>query len=387
MTTSLEPSFTAQQEAFRHEVRIWLEANTPSEPTPRDEVAQVAFLRAWQAKLSTQGYVATHWPVAYGGAGRGWTEHFIVQEELARARAPEIINRIAVNLVSPVLINHGTEEQRQKYLLRILRADDSWCQLFSEPGAGSDLRSLTTTATRAEGGWTVRGQKLWSSWAHHARYGVLLARTDGRTEGPPAIGYFLLDMDQPGVVARPVRQMTGDAEFCEVFLDDAFIPDENVIGSPTDGWRIVGATLNYERSLSPRQLITHANLLRELIDQARKQTLPAQQRQRLARAYSELHIYRLHLYRVLTMLERGEQPTATSSIVKLFWSEMAQRMHELSVDMLGPGLLSEPSDRQRAWLYYRSCTIFAGTSEIQRNTLGERVLGLPREPRPEPRSP
>ncbi len=326
--------------------------------------------------------MAVHWPVEHGGRGLGWIEAFIVQEEVALARAPEIVNRVAVNLVGPTLLEHGTPEQRERHLRSILTADDLWCQLFSEPGAGSDLAAMSTQAVRVTGGWSVTGQKVWASNAQYSRYGVLLARTGERRGGRPPIGYFLLEMDQPGVEVRPLRQMTGESEFNEVFLNEAFVPDDALVGDPDDGWRIMSTTLGYERATSPRQLIVHTVLLEELLEQARTESHGPVVRQGLARAFTDLRIYRLHLYRTLSSLESGGQPGSVSSVVKLFWSEMAQRMHDLSMAMLGLASVAGPSRRQRNFLYYRAGTIFAGTSEIQRNTLGEMVLGLPREPRP-----
>jgi alkylation response protein AidB-like acyl-CoA dehydrogenase len=373
--------FTSAQEAFREEVRGWIAANAPRPTGLMAGADLVAYQQAWQARLAEAALVAVHWPERYGGRGLGWTEAFIVQEEVALAHAPEIVNRVAVNLVGPTLLEHGTEEQRSRYLRPIVTAEDLWCQLFSEPDAGSDLGSLTTRADRVPGGWRVTGQKVWASNAQYARYGVLLARTGEAARGRPPIGYFLLDMNQPGIDVRPLRQMTGEAEFNQVYLDGAFVADDAVVGDPGKGWAVMQTTLGYERSTSPRQLIVHSVLLDELLAEAEKRSVDPITRQDLARAFIELRIYRFHLYRVLSALEAGRPPGATSSIVKLFWSEMAQRMHQVSLRMLGPSGVSEGSRRQRDYLYYRACTIFAGTSEIQRNTLAEQVLGLPREPR------
>ncbi|HMG44271.1 MAG TPA: acyl-CoA dehydrogenase family protein [Acidimicrobiales bacterium] len=380
--TGMSPTFTVEQERFRSEVRAWLREHAPTAPVPEEEDAQVDFLRTWQATLAANRLVGPHWPEEYGGRGLAWAENFILQEEMARARVPEIINRIAVNLVGPVLMTHGSAEQKARYLPAILSAEEIWCQLFSEPDAGSDLRSMRTTASKVSDGWVVHGTKVWSSWAHHAKRGVLLARTEQDTGRPGAIGYFLVDMGQEGIEVRPLRQLTGETEFCETFLDGVFVGDDDVIGDPANGWKVMHTTISYERSMSPRQLITHANLLDELLEIARKDPLTPEQRQRIARAYAELTIYRLHLYRVLTDLGEGGSPSDSSSVIKLFWSEMAQRMHELSIDMLGMEGITQPSIRQRQYLYYRACTIFAGTSEIQRDTIGHRVLGLPREPPP-----
>jgi alkylation response protein AidB-like acyl-CoA dehydrogenase len=385
---TLDLRFTPEQERFRAEVRAWLATNAPrAEDGPVDGRDLVEFQRAWQASLASQDLVAVHWPPEFGGRGLGWIEAFLVQEEVALARAPEIVNRIAVNLVGPTLLEHGTADQRDRYLRRILTAEDLWCQLFSEPGAGSDLASMATGARRVPGGWRITGQKVWASNAQYSRYGVLLARTGDAEGARPPIGYFLVDMDQDGIDVHPLRQMTGESEFNEVFIDHAFVPDDGVVGDPGGGWAVMSTTLGYERATSPRQLIVHTVLLDELLAQARAEAQDAPVRDRLARAYCELRIYRLHLYRILTALDRGGEPGAASSIVKLFWSEMAQRMHDLSMAMLGPAAITEWSRRQRNFLYYRACTIFAGTSEIQRNTLAEQALGLPRQPRPEGTSP
>lgn len=376
---SLSFADTPEQAEFRGSVREWLRANCPTQPPPAQESAQVDFLRGWQRQLAGEGLVAAQWPTEYGGRGLGWTDNFIVQEELALAGAPEIINRMAVNLVGPALMAHGSAAQRARYLPHMLTADQIWCQLFSEPSAGSDLRSLRTIARRRPGGgWEISGSKIWSSWAHYADRAVLLARTDGETGRPGDIGYFLLDMRQAGIVTRPVRQLTGDAEFCEVLLDGAVVDDADVVGEPADGWNVVRTTIRYERSVSPRQLITHVQLLEHLLEYARANRLSPELRERFARAYTELTIYRLHIYRVLTELESNGQPSATSSVIKLFWSEMAQRMHELAMDIGGMKAVGGPDEHVRAYLYYRACTIFAGTSEIQRDTLAHQVLRMPR---------
>ncbi len=331
--------------------------------------------------MADAGLVAVHWPVSAGGRGLGWTENFILQEEMALCGAPEIINRVGINLVGPTLIGHGTEMQRE-FLRGIVRADDLWCQCFSEPEAGSDLGSMRATATKVDGGWRITGQKVWVSNAQYSDYGILLARLAEPTPGRREIGYFLLGMRSEGVEIRPLRQMTGEAEFNEVFLEDVFVPDDMVVGDPAAGWKIVNTTLGFERATSPRQLIIHVGLLEELLIEARAHAVEPHIRDELARAYSELKIFRLHLYRTLTDLEQGRAPGASSSLIKLFWSEMAQRLHETSLRMLGPDGLVGDNLRQRNYLYYRACTIFAGTSEIQRNTLAEKVLGLPRDPQP-----
>ena len=407
---SVDLRFTPEQESFRSQVRRWLADNVPTGPAPADGLALMHYQRAWQTRLAAESLVAVHWPTEYGGRGLGWFAAFIVQEEMALARAPEIANRAAINLVGPTLLEYGTADQKAKYLPGIVTAEEIWCQLFSEPEAGSDLGAMKSTATRVDGGWRVTGQKVWASNAQYARFGVLLARTGASSRGRNPIGYFLVNMDQPGIDVRPLRQMTGESEFNEVFLDSAFVADDDVVGDPHDGWSVMQTTLGYERSTSPRQLIVHSILLDELLAEARYAPADSTTTQGLARAYTELLIYRLHLYRVLSQLDAGGSPADLSSVVKLHWSEMAQRMHEVSFRMMGAAAtaasaaappatpatfaasaaeqLAGANDplarRRRNHLYYRACTIFAGTSEIQRNTIAERLLGLPREPRPRP---
>jgi alkylation response protein AidB-like acyl-CoA dehydrogenase len=374
----------AEQEAFRKELAGWL-SNRSFPDLPEDLDTQVAVLRRWQADLAAAGFVGVHWPREYGGRGLGWLENYILQVELARARAPEILNRVGVNLVGPTLIQHGTDAQQSRWLPHILSAAEIWCQLFSEPDAGSDLAALTTRAERHGSVYVVTGQKVWSSYAQYARWGYLLARTKPDAPKHKGLSAFGLDMTAPGVSVRPLRQMTGEAEFNEVFLDKVEVPAANRIGADGDGWRIASTTLGHERGTSPRQLVVHMMLWEELLALAAaaesEGRLTRSQRQRLAQAYTDLRIFRLHNERTLSALATSGTPGPAASVVKLFWSEMSQRMHNLAVDLLGAaGVAGKRSASRtvRNFLYYRAATIFAGTSEIQRNVLGERVLGLPR---------
>src|SRR5262245_19478424 len=269
-------AFTPAEDAFRAQLRTWLRAQLPddwaceerAEPVRLED--ELAFLRDWQRRLHEGGWVGLHWPRAYGGRGASVIENYIFQEELAAARAPEIINRIGVNLVGPTLIAHGTEAQRQRFLPRILPAEELWCQLFSEPGAGSDLTALRTRAEPAPGGWVVNGQKVWTSYAQFARWGILLARTDPGAPRAKGISYVICDMQAPGVTVRPLRQMTGSEEFNEVFLEDVFIPQEQLVGREHEGWAIANTTLAHERGTSPRQLVIHRMLLQDLLRLARE---------------------------------------------------------------------------------------------------------------------
>jgi alkylation response protein AidB-like acyl-CoA dehydrogenase len=388
---------TAEQEAFRSECRAWLEANLPwgygegFPPDFADLADEVAELRRWQRKLADGGWVGVTWPVEYGGRGAGALHHYIVQEELARARAPELVGRIGVNLVGPTLLAHGTDEQRRRWLPKILRADELWCQLFSEPDAGSDLASLSTRAQRVEGGWRVSGQKVWTSYAQFADHGLLLARTDPQAPKHRGISAFAIDMHQPGVEIRALRQITDESDFNEVFFDGAFVRDDHLIGDVDDGWRVSSSTLTHERGTNPRQLVIHAQLLEELLRLALEAGRYGDRRieQRLAEAYVEVRIFQLHNWRSLSRMEHGRPLGPEGSALKLYWSEMSKRLHDTAMMVLGDaaplwrGAETNPGNGrwQRSWLYYQAASIFAGTNEIQRNIIGERVLGLPREPR------
>jgi alkylation response protein AidB-like acyl-CoA dehydrogenase len=385
---------TAGEEAFRQEVRSWLQANLPWEwgvglpPKHEDLAEEVAFGREWQAKLAAARLVGVAWPTDYGGRGAGPVEHYIVQEELARARAPEIVGRIGINLASPTLMAHGTDEQKARWLPAILDASVLFCQLFSEPEAGSDLASLRTAAKRVEGGWRLDGQKVWTSYAQFADWGICLARSDPEAPKRKGITFFVVDMHAPGVDVRPLVQLTGEAEFNEVFLDDVFVPDDQVVGPVDEGWRVANSTLSHERGTNPRQLVIHCQLIEELLRLALANGSYDDHRiqQRLMEAYVEVRLFRLHNWRSISRLAQGLDPGPGGSSLKLFWSEMSKRMHDVVMDVLGPaaplwaGADGNPGDGawQRSWLYYQASSIWAGTNEIQRTIIGERVLGLPR---------
>ena len=397
-TMDLSP--TPEMQRLRAEVREWLQAHLPWEygvglpPRFSDLAEEVVFLRRWQAELAAAGWVGVTWPTAYGGRGLGPGANFVVQEELARARAPELVGRIGINLAGPTLLAHGTDEQKARWLPKVLPAAELWCQLFSEPDAGSDLAAVRTTARKASGGWVLEGSKVWTSYAQFADWGVCLARSDPDAPKHKGLSFFAVDMHAPGVEVRPLVQLTGEAEFNEVVLEELFVPDDQLIGAPGEGWRVAGSTLSHERGVNPRQLVIHLQHLEELLRCAASVGAfdDTRLRRRLAQAYVEVRLFQLHNWRSLSRLERGLEPGPEGSILKLYWSEMSKRLHALAMDVLGPaaplwhGAEDNPGDGswQRAWLYYQASSIFAGTNEIQRNVIGERVLGLPREPVPEP---
>jgi alkylation response protein AidB-like acyl-CoA dehydrogenase len=410
---------TAEQRRLRAECRSWLEANLPWEygvglpPRHASLDDEVAFGRSWQRRLADGRWVGVTWPEAYGGRGAGALAHYVVQEELARARAPELVGRIGVNLVGPTLLAHGTEEQRRRWLPGILRADILFCQLFSEPGAGSDLASLATRARRSDDmssapparaaveaghvsraghGWVLDGQKVWTSYAQFADWGLCLARTNPDVRKQAGITAFAVDMRAPGVEVRPLRQITGESDFNEVILGGVFVPDDCVIGEVDAGWRVSGSTLAHERGTNPRQLVIHSQHLDEMLRLAAERGAfdDPHTAQRLAQAFVEVKLFQLHNWRSLSRLDAGEPIGPEGSALKLYWSEMSQRLHRLALDVLGPaaplgaGASDNPGEGewQRSWLYYQAASIFAGTNEIQRTIIGERVLGLPREGSP-----
>ncbi len=389
----MDLTFSPTEEAFRSELRAWLAANVPSEPHHATLADEVRFLVEWQRRLAAGGWVGVHWPREYGGRGATTTENYLLQEELARARAPEIIGRIGVNLVGPTLIHYGTDVQKRRHLPRILAADELWCQLFSEPNAGSDLAALGCRAERRGDVFVVTGQKVWTSYAQFADWGILLARTDATAPKAKGISFLIVDMHSPGVSIRPLRQMTGSEEFNEVFLEEVRVPADNLVGALNEGWSIAQTTLSHERGTSPRQLVVHRMLLAELLALARAGTAlrppPAADpiiRQQLAQVFMEVELTKLYNWRTLTQLRRSGKPGPESSLVKLFWSEMSQRLHDTAMQMLGPDGQCWPGESRapargrwlRSYLYYRAATIFAGTSEVQRNIIAQRVLGLPR---------
>jgi len=375
-------SYTEHEQAFRAELRAWLAANVPREAMPATLEGEAAFLTAWQRRLHDAGWVAVHWPQKYGGRGASLTETAIYQEEMARARAPQVMNRVGVNNVGPTLIAHGTGAQRQRYLPGILSGEEIWCQLYSEPNAGSDLASLRCRADKRGDGFIVSGQKVWTSYAQFAAFGILLARTD--PDAPPhrGISCFIVDMRSPGLTIRPLRQLTGSAEFSETFFDDVVVPRANLVGAENDGWRVATVTLAHERgtNFSFKEQVLQKISLDELADQLRASGAARDPvlRQRWAASAIEVEIMRLHNCATMTRLARGELPGAESSIVKLFWADLSQRLNDLGLDTLGPAAQHAAGPWPQRMLWSRCASIAGGTNEIQRNIIAQRLLGLPR---------
>jgi alkylation response protein AidB-like acyl-CoA dehydrogenase len=390
----MDVRFDDATEAFRQEVRAWLEANVPKEPMPRDPEGAFHYTRAWQKKMFDAGWAGIHWPKQYGGRGATLLEQAVFQQELARAQAPPMANTLGLMIVGPTLMVHGTEEQKKRYIPRILSAEEIWCQGFSEPNSGSDLASLQTRAVEDGDDFVVNGQKIWTSMAHVADMCILLTRTDPHAPKHKGISFLLVDMHSPGITVKPLRQITGGAEFNEVFFENVRVPKQQLVGQLNDGWRIAMTTLTHERgSASFGTQVQMKRALDNIIDVAKKvkrngQSLSADPviRQKLAQAYIRVDIMRLNNYRSITNQLRGQPPGPEASLDKLYWSEMNKWMQEVGQEILGPFAQLDPESRyyptsvnlQYSFLWSRAETIYSGTSEIQRNIIGERVLGLPR---------
>jgi alkylation response protein AidB-like acyl-CoA dehydrogenase len=379
-------SFTQAENAFAAEARDWLSTHLAADPPPESFASvdeEVSWGRAWQAQLAAGRWVGIHWPSAYGGRDATPVQVALFNMEYARARAPQPVNRVGINLAGPTLLAHGTDEQRSHWLPSILDASELWCQLFSEPDAGSDLASLSTRAAEVDGGWELSGQKVWTSYAQHARWGICLARTAPLEEAPKhrGLSYFVVDMRAPGIEIRPLRQITGEAEFNEVFLEGVFVPDDHLVGGLHQGWAVANTTLAHERGTAfPfKEQVVHEVYLDELyrLSDERGMLDDVDVSDALAQAFVELRLLRLHNWRTLSRLGRGIAPGPESSIVKLAWSDMTQHLSDTALAVVGAGApLTGAWSRQ--WLWSKAASIAGGTSEIQRTIIGERLLGLPR---------
>jgi len=342
------------------------------------------------ARIAAGGYVTPTWATEHGGLGVSPKAGAAIARALARYKVPRFNNPVGVDLVGPAILRWGTDEQKQRYLRPIAAYEEIWCQLFSEPGAGSDLAGLATRAVRDGDTWVIRGQKVWTSLGDIASFGILLARTEPDVPKHHGITAFLLPMDLPGVTVRPLRQITGDAEFCEVFIDDARIDDSMRLGPVDDGWRVAVSVL-----MSERQSIagsgaslpgTVAGRSVQALIQRHAPVIDASLRQRLAQAYIEDRLVSMTNQRAAARRRAGQPAGPEASVTKLFFSEHTQRLQNLALDLEGPAAQAWPEDdrwlKSTVWAFLRvrSKTIAGGTSEVQRNILGERVLGLPREP-------
>jgi alkylation response protein AidB-like acyl-CoA dehydrogenase len=390
---------TPAEAAFRDEVRTWLAEHLVGEFAevgggggPSDETAWELRVE-WEKLLGRDRWVGIDWPEEYGGRNASFAEQIIFNEEYAKADAPTRVSFFGEGLFAPTLLAYGTEEQKRRFLPKIQSAEELWCQGYSEPNAGSDLSSVQTRAVLDGDQWVVNGQKVWTTLAHRAQWCFAVVRTDPDAPAHKGLSYLLVPMDQSGVSVRPLKQMTGTAEFNEVFFDDARTDKGNVVGEVNDGWKVAMATLGFERGTAfLAQQIAFQRETSELIEVAHKNgatAVPAI-RQELADAYVGVQIMKYNGLRMLTKLVKTGVLGPESSIGKLYWSSWHRRLGEIGMQVLGTdGLLveGEPggeyalNELERTFMVSRSETIYAGASEIQRNIIGERVLGLPREPR------
>jgi alkylation response protein AidB-like acyl-CoA dehydrogenase len=390
---------TPAEAAFRDEVRTWLAEHLVGEFAeigggggPSDESAWELRVE-WEKVLGRDRWVGLDWPEEYGGRGASFAEQVIFNEEYAKADAPTRVSFFGEGLFAPTLLAYGTEAQKQRFLPKIQSAEELWCQGYSEPNAGSDLSNAQTRAVLDGDVWVVNGQKVWTTLAHRAQWCFAVVRTDPDVPAHKGLSYVLVPMDQSSVTVRPLKQMTGSAEFNEVFFDDARTDKDNVVGEVNDGWKVAMATLGFERGTAfLAQQIAFQREVLELIELAHKNGATSEPaiRQELADAYVGVQIMKYNGLRMLTKLVKSGVLGPEASIGKLYWSSWHRRLGEIAMDVHGADALlveGEPDgeyeldEPHRTFMVSRSETIYAGSSEIQRNIIGERVLGLPREPR------
>jgi len=389
--------YSPQDEAFRAEIREWLAREVPAHgapPPPGDWPARREYDTAWQRKLFDAGYAGIAWPAEFGGRGLPITQQLVYLEEYSRAEAPYIsVNFVGLMHAGPTLIAEGSDEQRRMHLPRILRGEAIWCQGFSEPGAGSDLASLATRAERHGGEYVVSGQKIWSTRAHVADYCELLVRTDPAASKHKGITWLILDMRQPGIEVRPMRTLDGESHFCELFLDEARVPVASRVGAENDGWRVANVTLRFERGTAFAQhIITMRAQIRKLVALAMiRRSEPGSGwdsdavRARVGRLDASVEALWRMTQMCIAEAERTGAPAPFGSAVKLRYSELSQEIAELALRLVGEPILARAdqggvstSEIVREYLWSLQYTIAAGTSQIQRNLIAERILGLPK---------
>ncbi len=399
----MDLTYTKADTAFRQQARRWLEASVPGTSVKLETLAEK---QQWHRKLYDAGYRGTGWPEEYGGHPARPMEQAIVAEEMARANAPVGLDGLGIDIYVATLIHHGTEQQKRDHVAKLLTGEEIWCQLYSEPNSGSDLASLQCRADRDGDAFIINGQKIWTSDAYHADWGILLARTDRGAPKHQGISCIMVDMHQPGIEVRRLKQISGNQEFCEVFFTNVRVNADNLVGEMNAGWRIAQTTLSYERSGSA---LGHVARLQKMFDRMieacktlKRNGKPAIEdpnvRQKLGEIYAEIEVLRYAALRLLSRAEKGLRPGPEASIAKLHTAELDKRVQELFQDILGPygqqigGLpealaleadaqFGEPGSWAYAFLWSRAGTIYGGSAEIQKNILGERVLGLPKEVR------
>jgi alkylation response protein AidB-like acyl-CoA dehydrogenase len=378
----MDLTFSPEETAFRDELRSWLASNQP-DPAPLDggEDGHYKWRRDWQRRLYDAGWAAPAWPTEYGGRGASLSQSAIYFEELGRARVPMAANVLGLLLGGPTLMVWGSDEQKERYLAPILSGEEIWCQGFSEPEAGSDLASLKTRAVKDGDDWVVTGQKVWTSGAQYSKWCMLVARTDADVPKHKGLTYFLMDMEQDAVQIRPLRQITGESEFNELFIEEARIPDANVVGGVGNGWKVALTTLMNERAgLGFALQIRLRQLLDDMIAVAAERGLLGDPiyADEIAELHTRCESIRLLAWKGLTDVERYGQPGPEGSLVKWLWSDTNQRLTQLAVDVVGPAALTAGTSWSYEFLRARGNTIEGGTTEVLKNIVAERVLGLPR---------
>jgi alkylation response protein AidB-like acyl-CoA dehydrogenase len=394
-------TLTPEQQSFRDEVRSWLSRNLPADWTSKVQAASDVpregaydFLRQWQRKMYEAGFVGLTWPKESGGRGLTFMEEMILQEEMALAKAPPVLNILAVGMAGPTINAYGTEEQKKRYPPKMLSCEEIWCQGYSEPNSGSDLASLQTRAVKDGEHYVINGQKVWTSLAHIADWMMLLARTDPQAPKHKGITYFLLDMHAPGVTVKPLKQITGDDEFNEVYFDNVRVHESQILGGLNNGWGVGLTTLMYERLALGFGLQVRLRIaLDGLVDLARRSTKNGVlatrdpvMRQKLAQMWIDTEVFKYTGARAITKLLKGELPGPEASTGKMMWVEGHQRLQEMAMELQGPYAQLMSGSRwavenglwQYGFLRSRANSIEGGTTEIQKNIIGERVLGLPK---------
>jgi len=392
----LDFSFTEEQERYRLRFRMWLQESLPqgwggnyNGPDDVDECAR--FRLDWERALGRAGYAVVHWPKEFGGQGLSITHHLIVNEELGRVGAPEPINLIGLETAGPMILAIGTPAQKERFLKRIVAVEDVWCQGFTEPDAGSDLGALKTSAVRDGDFWVINGRKIWTSFAHAANWCCLLARSDPAATRFNGMTVFAVPMETPGIQLRPLAQLNGRADFNEIVFDNVRLPLDHHLGPVNEGWRVANEAVAKERALmrlyrQARFQNEFEHILRAALSKpgGRDFASDGAFRQEIASIWSLLRIHRIHNLKLLARLEAGETISAESSLLRLHWSEMRQRIGHLGLEVLGADLALDDAETpgesrfQDVYFASRADTIFAGTAQIQRNVIAERVLGLPR---------
>lgn len=393
----MDLSLSDSERAFQAEVREWLAAHVPTEPLPSMDSAEgfVAH-QEWEARLAEARLSVVSWPREFGGREASLVEWVIFEEEYYRAGAPGRVSQNGIFLLAPIIFDHGTPEQQQRFLPTMATGEKIWAQAWSEPEAGSDLASLRSTATRVstssttgESGWVLNGQKTWSSRATYAHWGFGLFRSDPEAERHRGLTYFVFPLDAEGITVRPIAQLDGEPGFAELFFDDVFVPDSDVLGAPGDGWRVAMSTAGNERGLSLRSPGRFCAAADRLVDLCREQvstgSTTGAAADRVVDAWIKAQAYRLYTWGTVTQLAQGGDIGAAGSVNKVFWSELDVALHETALDLLGPEAELADSRWMDGYLFSLSGPIYAGTNEIQRNIVAERILGLPREVRGEPK--